>query len=194
MPQPSVPVPSSLRFDLRRLRMDGETRELHRVLGQAITLDGPTARAAESQHPGVVARTVVVDALRRPALLHAELEIVLRRLGTRKQRSDGSDLFGRVVMRGAGDCELVVRQVVAGSHQRKRLQRLGGGAHEARQRRVARRGHDFARADSDCVNPVHRLDSFVPAHLDDDRLAHAREPYADLRMVDICRMVGRCRP
>jgi hypothetical protein len=81
-------------------------------------------------------------------------------------------------MRSARDRQLVVRQVVPGAHERQRLQRLRGGAHEARQRRVAGRCYHRARADRDRMDPVRRLDDSVAAHLDDDRLAHAREPYA----------------
>jgi hypothetical protein len=80
-------------------------------------------------------------------------------------------------MGGAGDRELVVRQVVASAHEGQRLQRLRGGAHEARQRRVTGGGDHLARADGDGMNAVRRFDDSAAAHLDDDRLAHAREPY-----------------
>ena len=48
--------------------------------------------------------------LRRAALLRAELEVVLGRLGPREQRAHRGDLLRRVVMGGAGDRELVVRR------------------------------------------------------------------------------------
>ena len=138
---------------------------------------GPAPGAAEGEHAGVVAGAVVVDPLRRPALLRTELEVVLRRFRAPEERADGRDLLGRVVVGGASDRELVVWKVVARAHERERLERLRGGAHEARQRRVARRRHHLVAADGHRVNSVHRFDHPVPAHLDDDRLAHAREPY-----------------
>ncbi len=84
----------------------------------AVALRRPAAGTTESEHPGVVSRAVVVHLLRRPTLLDAELEIVLRRLGPREQRTHGGHLLGRVAMGGARDRKLVVRQVVAGSHER----------------------------------------------------------------------------
>jgi hypothetical protein len=44
------------------------------------------------------------------------------------------------------------------------------------------------------VDTVHRLHNSVAAHLDDDRLSHAGEPYVPLLMVGISSMVGICRP
>ena len=193
-PQPSLAA-ERVRVDLGGLRVGGVAG---RAAPDAPAGGSPRVGQPRARHrasiPACLPEQLWWISLRRPALLDAELEIVLRRLGPREQRANSRDLLGRVAMRGARDRELVVRQVVAGPHERQRLERLGGGAHEARQRRVARRGHDLAAAHGDGVNPVHRLDDSVAAHLDDDRLAHAREPYADLRMVDICRMVGRCRP
>src|SRR5207248_6582311 len=127
-------------------------------------------------------------------LLEAELEILLGRLGAREQVADRLDLLGCVAVGRAGDRELVVRQVVAGAHEREGLQRLGAGAHEARQRRIARGRDDPARPDRDSMDAMRRLDDSVAAHLDDDRLAHAREPYVPLRMVGGFGMVGICRP
>ena len=79
-------------------------------------------------------------------------------------------------------------------NKREGLQRLGGGAHEGRQRRVAGHADHLAVTNSHRVNPVRRLDDPVAAHLDEDRLAHAHEPYADWRMVGVSSMVGICRP
>ena len=72
-----------LRLDLGRLGVDRQARLLDRMLGQAVALCRPTVGAAEGEHPGMVAGAVVVDQLGRPALLRAELEVGVRRLGPR---------------------------------------------------------------------------------------------------------------
>src|SRR6266404_2028382 len=97
-------------------------------------------------------------------------------------------------MGGAGDRKLVVGQVVASADERESLQRLRRGAHEARQGRIARRYDHLAPANGDGMDTVHRLDNCVAAHLDDNRLPHAGEPYVPMRMVGISSMVGICRP
>ena len=85
-------------LDLGGLRMSLVTGPLHRMLGRVVAVRRPTAGSAEGEHPRVLSRAVVVDLLRRPALLEAELEIVLGRLGARKQRAHGGHLLGRVAM------------------------------------------------------------------------------------------------
>ena len=76
-------------------------------------------------------------------------------------------------MRGAGDRDLVVRQVVARAHERERLDGFDEERMKHVERRVAGGRDDLASAHGDGVNEVPRLDDSVPAHLDDDRLAHA---------------------
>ena len=135
-----------------------------------------------------------MDLLRRPSLLQPELEIVLGRVRVREELARRLDLLGRVVMGRARDCDLVLREVVARAHERQCLDRFRGGAHEADELRVAGARDDLAAAHRDSMYAVPRLDDSVPAHLDDDRLAHGSEHYADLRMVGICRTIGKCRP
>src|SRR5262249_53171758 len=145
-------------------------------------------------HPGVLARAVVVDLLRRPALLETELEVVFGRVRVREELPRGLDLLGCVVMGRARDRDLVVSEVVARAHERQRLQRLRSRAQEADELRIAGARDKFAAAHRDGVDTVPRLDNSVPAYLDEDRLIHDREPYADLRMVGISRMFRVCRP
>src|SRR3954471_4279530 len=99
----------NLRLDLGGLRVRLVTRALDRMLRQGVALPRRVASPAEGEHAGVLARAVVVDLLRRPPLLETELEIVLRRLGAREQAANRLDLLDRVVVRGAGDRELVIR-------------------------------------------------------------------------------------
>src|SRR6185437_16692107 len=67
-----------------------------------------------------------------------------------------------------------VRQIVPRTHERKRLERLRRRPHEARLHRVTCGRDDLAFPNRDGVNPVPGLDNSVPAHLDHDRLRHAR--------------------
>src|SRR5437588_3357913 len=161
-------------LELSRLRVHVEAHLLDRVFGEAVALRGPSARAAESEHPGVVPGAVVVDQPRRATLLRPELEVVLRRVGPREQRTHGGDLLRRVAVRGTGDCELVVRQVVSRADERKRLERFRRGTHEAGLRKVPGCRDDLAAANRDGMNPMHGLDHSVPAHFDDDRFRHGR--------------------
>ena len=71
-------------------------------------------------------------------------------------------------MRGRGDGEVGVGEVVAGAHEGQRLDRLRRAPQEAGEARVTRGGDDLAVADGDRVHPVSGFHRPVPAHLDDD--------------------------
>ena len=136
----------------------------------------------------------MVDLLRRASLLEPELEVVLGGAGVREELPRRLDLVRRVVVRGASDRDLVLRKIVAGTDERQRLQRLGGGTHEAGQLRIPGRRDDLPTPHGDGVDAVPRFDDSVAADFRDDGLTHDYEPYADLLMVGIYCMFSRCRP
>ena len=149
-----------------RLRVDGEHLALHPVTLEAVALAAPAPRPAEREHAGVLARAVVLEPGRRVPLRPA-LELVLARRRTREQPADRRQLRLVGEVRGGGNRQVAVADVVARPRQRDRLQRLGRGAHQRHQRGIARRGdhgavphgdrvhampcfHDLAAADGDC--------------------------------------------
>ena len=77
-------------------------------------------------------------------------------------------------MRGRGDRQVAVVEVVARAGERERLDRLRRGAHEAGERAVAGLGDDRAVLDGDRVHPVLRFHEAVATDLDDDDV-HGRE-------------------
>ena len=196
MPQPSVPVASVSGSTSAASACTSQAGALDGMLGQAVALRRPaSARGRGRAVPAWLPEQLLWISSRRPALLRAELEIGLRRLGPREQRAHRGDLLGRVVMGGAGDRELVVRQVVAGAHERQRLQRLRGGAHEARQRRVAgarrpprrRERRLRERGARASTTPLRRTSTTIGSLT---KANHMRS----LRMVGFSGMVGICRP
>ena len=138
------------------------------MAGEPVALRVPAVRAAEGEHPGVLAGAVVEDAVGGAALLRAELELVFGGRGLGEECSDGGDLIvGRPVGRG-GDREIAVVEVAACPCERERLDRLRRGAKEAGERGVAGLGDNRSVAHGDRVHPMHRLDDPGAAHLDDD--------------------------
>ena len=132
------------------------------MLGQAVALRRPAARAAEGEHPRVLAGAVVVDPLGGRPSCGPQLEVVLGRLGPGEQRRARRRAARRVAVGGAGDRELAVVAGRRARGERQRLERLRRGAHERDERRVAGRRDDLAVADRDGVDAVHRLDDPVP--------------------------------
>ena len=112
---------------------------------------------------------------RRPALLQADLELVLGRGRLRQQRADGGDLVVGGAVRRRGDREVAVVEVVAGAGQRQRLDRLGRGAHEAGERAVSGLRDDDAVLHRHRVHPVPGLHGAAATDLDDDRV-HLVDP------------------
>ena len=77
-PQPSTAVGTSLRREVGRGRDLCHELPLKRVPGQTVASRLPTACLAHREEAGVLARAVVVDRPRRPALLLTTLEVALR--------------------------------------------------------------------------------------------------------------------
>ena len=125
--------------------------------------------AAEREHPGVLARAVVVERVGRPALLDPALELPLARGRVGEEPADGVELRRLRPVRGARDRELAQVEVVAGAHERQRLDRLRRGAQEGDEPRVARLLDDRAVAPSDRVDSVPGLDDRAATHHDLDR-------------------------
>ena len=104
----------------------GQACVLDRVRREPIAAARPALGAAEREHPGVLARAVVLERRRlRPAL---ELVLVRRRL--REQAAHGGELLGPGEVGGGRDRDLLVGEVVARPHERERLERLGRRAQE----------------------------------------------------------------
>jgi hypothetical protein len=99
-----------------------------------------------------------VDPVGGPPLLRAALELVLGRGRTGEERAHGVELRGLRAVRGAGDRALAVVEVVAGTSERERLERLGGRAHADGARRRSGGEEDGAVAHRDEVDEVLRLD------------------------------------
>ena len=146
---------------------------LDRVGGEAVAATRPALRAAEREHPGVLARAVVLDRSRFGAAL--ELVLLGRRLG--EQAADGGELVGRGEVRRRRDRDLLGRQVVTRPHERagpETASPRSGARRRARHRPPARRR---AVADGDRMHAVRRLDDAAPANDHLDR-AHGRQAYA----------------
>ena len=94
-----------------------------------------------------------------PAAVHrAAFEVVLRGSGAREKLADGRQLLGPCVVRGGGDGDVLLREVVVRADEEKRLDRLGGRAHERDETSVATLlGERSSRVDTDCVDAVARL-------------------------------------
>ena len=92
---------------------------------EPVSLARPAADPAGREHSRVLAGTVVVDRLRRAALLETDLQVVLGggRLG--EQAPDGLDLLGLSAMRGGGDRQVHLAEIVPRAHERQRLKGLG---------------------------------------------------------------------
>ena len=103
---------------IRRFGVRGGARLLDRMVGQAVAGGRPVVRAAEGEHAGVLARAVVEDLLGRPALLKAELEVVLGRGRLREQRADGGDLVRRGAVGRGRDREVALVEVCARPRER----------------------------------------------------------------------------
>ncbi len=95
--------------------------------------------------------------------------------GPLEQGPHGDELLGPRLVRGAGDRQLLGRQVVR--DERERLQRLRRGADESDEVRVAPGLDDRAVADDDGVRPVAGLDEIAPGHGYIDRV-HEEEDYS----------------
>jgi len=147
---------------------------LDRMLRLVVAAFRPVPDVAEGEHPGVLAGAVVVDLVRRPSLLEAELEVVLGRVGLGEEGSRGRQLLRGGAVRRAGDRDVLVGQVVSRPDERQRLDRLAARAHEAHEPGIARLLHDRPVPNGHRVHPVHRLDDPVPANFDDQRLGHGR--------------------
>ena len=107
--------------------------------------------------------------------LRARFEVGLGCVRLREQRPDDLELLGPGEMRGARDRDLAVVEIGTRADERERLDRLGGGAEEDEQPRIAGLGNDLPVADGDGVHGVHRLDDAAADHLDLDRIGHSRE-------------------
>jgi hypothetical protein len=105
----------------------------------------------------------------------AALELVLARRRLREQASDRIELSRHREVRRGRDRDLLRAQVVAGEHDRDRLERLGRRAEKRDQCRVPRLLDDRAVADGDRVHDVHRLVHDTTTDDYPQRL-HARHP------------------
>jgi len=73
----------------------------------------------------------------RASRLEAALELVFAGGRPFEERTDGVELRRFRPVRGAGDRELALREVVTRAHERERLERLRGRAHADGRRRLA---------------------------------------------------------
>ena len=76
---------------------------------------------------------------------------------------DGRELRLVGQVRGRGDREVALVEVLTRARERLGLDRLRGGAHERDEARVAGRRDDLAVPNGDRVHAVHRLDGLAAA-------------------------------
>jgi DNA-binding transcriptional ArsR family regulator len=131
----------------------------------------PALGPAEGEHPGVLARAVVLQR-GRPAFqtCTTALELVLRRRRLREQAPDGGQLFGGGEVRRGGDRDLLARQVVARTDERERLERLRRRTEIRDATGVARLLDHLAVSHHDGMDDVGRLDDSAPPHDHLDRV------------------------
>src|SRR6185369_16400521 len=104
------------------------------MLAKPVVLERPALCSADTEEAGVLAGAVVLQ----PAPVdRAALEVVLRGSGAREQLADGRQLLGPCVVRGGGDGDVLLREVVVRADEEKRLDRFGGRAHERDETSVA---------------------------------------------------------
>ena len=133
----------------------GEHLDLKWMLAEAVVLERPALCGADAEEAGVLTRAVVLD----PAAVHrATLEVVLGGSGAREELADGRQLLGPCVVRGRGDGDVLLGEVVVRADEEKRLDRLGGRAHERDESGVATLlGKRSSRVDASGVNAMARL-------------------------------------
>src|SRR5215211_6030201 len=142
------------------------------MAGEAVALDRPTVRAAGGDHPGVLARAVVVDRLVRPAFLQAAVELVLAPAGRGEQPAHRLHVARRAVVRGGGDRELLSVELRVGARERERLQGLRRRAQRCDEERVAHGDDALALADCNRMHLVDALDELAASHGYPERLSH----------------------
>ena len=140
---------------------------------EPVALGRPPSRAAEREHPGVLAGAVVAQA--RSFLLPA-FEVVLRRLRLREQGLHRLELVRLGAMRGRRDRQVALVKVVARAREGQGLQRLGRGAHVRHELRVARSLDDTSLLDGDGMDDVDRLDDGPAPNDYPERLQCAGNP------------------
>ncbi len=109
------------------------------------------------------------------ALEGTAFEVVLGRRRLGQERLDGRELRLVGEVRGRGDRQVAVVQVLTRACEGLRLDRLRGRAHEGDEAGIAGRGHDLAVLDRNGVHAVHRLDGLATLRGYPDRLSHEEE-------------------
>jgi formamidopyrimidine-DNA glycosylase len=139
-----------------------QARLLDGMTGEPVAVAWPAGGAAERQHAGVLPRAVVLDRGR----VGAAFQFVLGCRRALEERANGGELVGACEMRRAGDRDFFVRQIGPSADDRQRLQRLGRGAHEGYESRVAGFEDDGAVLYGDRVHDVAGLDETAADRLD----------------------------
>ena len=138
-PQPSTAIGTSTSPEIGRVVERNEYLHLERVLAEPVVLERPALRGADTEEAGVLPRAVVVQA----ASVHgAALEVVLARSCARKELPDRRELLGSGSVRGAGDGDVLLGEVVVGANEEECLDRLRRRPHEGDEPCVAVRLHD----------------------------------------------------
>ena len=163
-PQPSIAVGTSLRIGVSRGRDRVEAAVLDRVRRKPVAAARPALRAAEREHPRVLAGAVVLQR----GWFGATLELVLPGRRLCQQAPHRGKLLGGGEVRRGSDRDLLGRQVVARANQRQRLERLRSRAEIRDAAGIARLLDHLAVAHRDRVHDVDRLDDVAPPddHLD----------------------------
>ena len=79
------------------------------MLAKAVALERPALCGADAEEAGVLAGAVVLE---HAAVHGATLEVVLRRSGAREELPNGRQLLGAGCVRGRGDGDVLLREVV----------------------------------------------------------------------------------
>ena len=144
---------------------------LDRMRREPVAAAGPAVHPAEREHPGVLARAVVLKRRR----LGAALELVLGRGRLLEQAANRRELLGRGEVRGGRDRDLLRRQVVADADERQRLERFRRRAQVGDAAVLAGLLDDRAVADGDGMDEMRRLDD-AAAPDDDPQCLHDAGP------------------
>ena len=155
-PQPSVAVAIAVRRELGRLRDDPRRTLLERVLGQSVALWRQPCAAQTQSMPACLPEQLWREAAPvAPGRTRDRPRPSPRARATPRPTPSCS---GRRTVRGAGDGELLVRQVGVGTREREGLERLRSRADVGDERRVAPRLAHLAVPHHHRVHAVPRLD------------------------------------
>lgn len=143
---------------------------LERMVCRTVGLTFVAVRATDREKGGVLPGAGVSD-----GRTNARLEVRFGRGGTAEEAADGGELFRSSEVGGARDRDLPIVEVVECPHEGESLERLGRGAQEGQDARIAGFRDDLPVANRNRVHGVNSFDDLASGHLDLDRTRHSGE-------------------